>query len=153
MQWFLQPWPFDFLFSLVNLISQGLGPLLQSGRGMQLGLYKIYFLKVIPFVQIQIWRIFCYNNSLSLTNLILFCCRYVDGQDYMESVANAIMKVMDTYQSLIFSFEKTSQTAIFNFSVSKKEENQILRQKRRFSSQTGGWVRSSVLRWFPTTWF
>ena len=32
----------------------------------------------------------------------MFCCRYVDGQDYMESVANAIMKVMDTSQS----FEK-----------------------------------------------
>ena len=102
MQICLQPWPFDFLLSLVNLAFQGLGPLLQSGRGMQLGLYKIYFLKVIPFVQIQIWRIFCYNNSLSLTNLIFFCCRYVDGQDYMESVANAIMKVMDTSQS----FEK-----------------------------------------------
>ena len=136
---------------MVNLIFQGLGPLLQSGRGMQLGLYKIYFLKVIPFVQIQIWRIFCYNNSLSLTNLIFFllqvrwwprlhgeCCkRNNEGDGHLPK----------SY----FQFWKTSQTAIFNFSVSKKEENQILRQKRRFSSQTGGWVLSSVLRWFPTT--
>ena len=62
---------------------------------MQLGLYIIYILYKL-------------TNS-NLKNLILFCYRYVDGQDYMESVANALMKVTNTSLSLIFSFEKPLQ--------------------------------------------
>ena len=103
---------------------------------------KIYFLYKLTTTN-QIWRFFCRNNSLSQTNFILFCCRYVDGQDYMESVANAIMKVANTSQSLIFSFENLSKSYLYCFSFEnifseKEEESQMPRQKRRFSSQTGG---------------
>ena len=60
----------------------------------------------------------------------MFCCRYVDGQDYMESVANAIMKVANTSKVLFLVLKNLSKSYLYCFSF----ENIFSEKSRRKSN-------------------